>query len=171
MVFTTLTRNQSMKHHILQYSHDERPSQVDKAAQISYDYEYQERGNEWVKGRMPWRSGVNQDTYSCIWGLTSNTDDGENTLLESTRNDPLNSREATFTPTNHSLVKNKYDTYSSSSITEETSSSVDICDKYSGDDGRGSVDDTDDDMFSYSDAHPYCTTPNEMGILNNIVCS
>jgi len=153
---------------------DQRPGDGSQSVRITYDYADQSGGSPaWVLGKMPWRSNpdINKSTYSCVWGFTANIDDGDTNLLESTRRNPLNSKEASFTTTNHSLVKEKYETYSGSSISEETSSSVDIWDKYSGDDGRGSVDDTNEDMFSYSNAYPYCVTPtNPSGILSNIQC-
>lgn len=47
-----------------------------------------------------------------------------------------------------------------------------VWDKYSGDDKRGNVDSTDEDMFAYSDAFPYCEPPpSGTSIFDHIVCS
>jgi hypothetical protein len=155
---------------------DERPSDAAAAnsVRITYDINYGFMGgvaDAWVLGKIPWRDSYDTGTYSCIYGFTANTaTPGSDTVLESTRNSPLLSVEASRPTINHSEIKDRYDSYNSF-ISEESDSSRDIWDKYSGDDDRPDIGVDDEDMIDYTNAYPYCNPPpSGTNIFDHIIC-
>ena len=140
---------------------------------------YDGSGDAWVLGEIPYRTGVNNNTYSCIWGFSQEavyTSTSPPRLLTpsiyaSTRVDPFQSVEGGRFDKDYSTIRNEYINLGAGELDESVSRS-DLWDPYSTGDDRPYVDSTQTDMFSYSDAFPYCTTPTTpSSVLANIVCS
>ncbi|NMI88944.1 hypothetical protein GLU26_00365 [Nanohaloarchaea archaeon] len=140
---------------------------------------YDGSGDAWVLGEIPYRTGVNNNTYSCIWGFSQEavyTSTSPPRLLTpsiyaSTRVIPFQSVEGGRSDKDYSTIRNEYINLGAGELDESVSRS-DLWDPYSTGDDRPYVDSTQTDMFSYSDAFPYCTTPTTpSSVLANIVCS
>lgn len=88
-------------------NNDQRPGSS-KRMQVEYDYNPSESRDVWVLGEMPWRTGVNNYTYSCLYGM-ANQDSSKPNIWEGTRNPPLTSFDEERINRDYSFLKNKYE--------------------------------------------------------------
>ena len=157
---------------------DQRPSSESDAGVFSV--EYSGFGDAWVLGSIPFRESVSNSTYSCLWGFSEDaeyTSAGIPTLLdhgiyESTRQAPLRSVDAGRVDMDYEEdVKSEYSFLKSGGRVDESLDRDGAWLTYSSGDTRSYVTSTTEDMFSYSNAYPYCSTPQSPDtVLENVIC-
>jgi hypothetical protein len=122
---------------------------------------YQGSGAAWVLGEIPYRTGVKNNTYSCVWGFSdkkaSRSPDDYN-IKASTRVDPFRSVEGSRAPIDYSTLRSEYSDFRSNEL-EKGISRDNLWTPYSGGDSRPYVDSTQTDMFGYPNELPYCEQP------------
>jgi hypothetical protein len=155
----------------------------DETGTFSLNYDNIGSGDAWVLGKIPYRRGVNNQTYSCVWGfgpqkqVESFNVDGpvytESGVYESTKYRPLRSVEGDRIDVNYTkTIQPEYANLAKPSELKESVDRTDLWTPYSSEDTRSYVSSIEEDMFSYSNAFPYCTTPTSpSSILAEVICS
>lgn len=125
---------------------------------------YDGSGDAWVLGEIPYRTGFNNNTYSCIWGFsdkkkTLSPDDYG--IYESTRYPPLRSVESGKIDVDYSTLAQKRANTPNRELQEGISRNTMWRPYQTGADTRPYIDTTlsQTDMFNYPDEFPYCEQP------------
>ncbi|MFB6241860.1 MAG: hypothetical protein ABEJ36_03600 [Candidatus Nanosalina sp.] len=74
---------------------------------VKLEYDYDGTGAAWVLGEIPYRSGVNNKTYSCVWGLSS-YESGKTNIWESTQHSPLLGLDERRVDKNYGALESRY---------------------------------------------------------------
>jgi hypothetical protein len=149
---------------------DQRPSSESASGTFRLNYDQIGSGDAWVLGKIPYRNGVNNQTYSCVWGFSEEAEystGGIGSVLlnegiyESTRNRPLRSVEGSRINVNYTkTIQPEYINLAKPTELDERVDRADLWTPYSSEDTRSYIDSTEEDMFDAPfDETPYCEQP------------
>lgn len=151
---------------------DERPTSSGDAVMFTSTYE---GGDLWALGNIPGRDGVNNETYSCVWGMKNVGSTADTNVYESTNNNPLLARDGGKQDITYNNIESRY---TAADISEGTPRDVwqdykSKSDTAEGQDERSYISGTDE--FMLDNEVPYCSSnaywSSTSSVLSNIICS
>lgn len=155
---------------------NQRPS--DSSNSVVFTSTYDGTGDLWALAEIPPRSGVNKNTYSCVWGIKNVGSTADTNVYESTNNIPLKAKDGGRTDIQYDIIE-----------TRKTSADIDtgtprgIWSKYEapadgGYDQRTYIQGT--NHLALNGEYPYCSgntfldtslVIDKGSLLQNIICS
>ncbi len=152
---------------------NERPSNSDDS--VVFTSTYDGNGDLWAIGKLENRSGINTETYSCVWGMKNVGSTAETNVYESTNTDPLRARDGGTQDITYDIIENRR---VAADISEGTPRNVWADYQHPDDGGEDERTYALQNHFLLNGEYPYCSgnsffssnPERTTNTLNNIIC-
>ncbi|RXK51711.1 hypothetical protein [Halorientalis pallida] len=150
---------------------NERPVSVDNSTVFTSTYDG--TGDLYAIAEIPGRDEVNEETYSCVWGMKNVGSTADTNVYESTNNDPLLAKDGGKTEITYNTIESRY---AGADISTGTPRNVWADYQHPTDGGLDQRTYGLNNHFFLNGEYPYCSGNDAFGtlrntdVLDNIIC-